>query len=160
MNPPRRYDYNLPWRGAVIGAIFYVGLSVLMVHVAKGISGIIFAGLAVLSGMFAVLAVFMMTRRIVFPRVLELTEDAILFPHGFPRTRTTRIPYTDIIRMRDSVSASSASFCMVTARGTFEIGAARFPDMDSYNAVRDFICSKSLIAMTRPDKIQPGDWRI
>ncbi len=160
MNPPRRYDYNLPWRGAVIGGLFYAGLSVLMVHLARDVPGVVFVGLIALSAMFAVLAVIMMTRRLVSPRVLELTENAVLFPHGFPRTRITRIPYTDIIRMRDGAVASSASFCMVTARGDFEIGAVRLPDRDSYHAVRDFICSKSSIVMTRLDKIEPADWRI
>lgn len=160
MNLPRRYAFNLPWRGAVIGALFYAGLAVLMVHLARDVSGVVFVGFIALSAMFAALAVFMMIRRLVFPRVLELTEDAVLFPHGFPRTRITRIPYTDIIRMRDGAVASSASFCMVTGRGSFKIGTAHLPDIDSYNVVRDFICSKSSTMMTRLDKIEPTDWRI
>ena len=160
MNLPRRYDYNLPWRGAVIGALFYAGLSVLMVHLARDLSGVFFVGLIALGAIFAVLAVIMMTRRLLFPRVLELTEDAVLFPHGFPRTRVTRIPYADIIRMSDGALVSSTSFSMVTAKGNFEIGAAHLPDMDSYHAVRDFICSNSSIVMTRLDKIEPADWRI
>jgi len=160
MNLPRRYSYDVPWRGVVIGTLFYGGLSILMAHLARDVSGVIFGCEIALSVVFAVLAVIMMTRRLMFPRVLELTEDAVLFPHGFPRTRVARIPYTDIIRMRDGVRTSSASFCMVTARGSFEIGAVRFPDMESYDAVRDFICSKSSIVMTRIDKIEPADWRI
>jgi hypothetical protein len=160
MNPARRYDYNLPWRGAVIGGLFYAGLSVLIVHLARDVSGVVFVGFIALSAMFAVLAVFMMMRRLVFPRALEFTEDAVLFPHGFPRTRITRIPYTDIIRMRDAAVASSDSFCMVTGRGSFEIGAAHLHNMDSYHAVKDFICSKSSIVMTRLDKIGPACWRI
>ena len=99
MNLPCQYAYNLPWRGAVIGALFYAGLSVLMVQFAKDIAGVVFVGLIALSAMFAVLAVTMLTRRLVFPRVLEVTDDAILFPRGFPRTRITRIAFTDIIRM-------------------------------------------------------------
>jgi hypothetical protein len=157
MNPLRHYDYNLPWRGAVIGALFYAGLSVLMVHLARDVPGIISVGFFALSATFAVLAVFMVTRRLVFPRVLELTEDAVLFPHGFPRTRISPIPYADIIRMRDS---SNASFWMVTGRGNFEIGAAHLPDLDSYHAVREFICSKASIVMTRLDQIEPADWRV
>jgi hypothetical protein len=27
-----RCDFNLPWRGAIIGAMFYVGLSLFMAH--------------------------------------------------------------------------------------------------------------------------------
>lgn len=163
MNLPREYDYNLPWRGAVIGALFYVGLFILMVHLARDVAGVTFVGLIALSATFAVLAFIMMTRRLVSPRVLELTEDAVLFPHGFPRTRITRILYADIIRMGDNVrmrGTPNASFFVVAAKRTFEIMAVRFPDMDSYNAVRDFICSKSSIVMTRLDRIEPGDWRI
>ena len=160
MNPPRRYDFNLPWRGALIGALFYVGLCVFMAHLAKDFSGVVFSGLIALSAMFAILAVIMITRRLFFPRTLELTDDAILFPHGFPRTRITRILYTDIIRMRYGALASSDSFCMMTARGSFEIGAARFSDIKNYRAVRDLICAKTEILMTRLDKFEPPDWRI
>jgi len=60
-----------------------------------------------LSALFALLSVFMMIRRLVFPRVLELTEDTILFPHGFPRTRITRILYEEIISLRDSALGST-----------------------------------------------------
>lgn len=160
MNPSRRYDFNLPWRGALIGSLFYAGLSVFMAHLAKDVSGVIFVGLIALSVMFAILAVVMIMRRLVFPRTLELTDDAILFPHGFPRTRITRILYTDIIRMRYGALASSNSFCMMTARGSFEIGATRFSDIENYNAVRDLICAKTAILMTRLDKFEPSDWRI
>ena len=160
MNPPCRYDFNLPWRGAFIGALFYAGLCSFMVHLARDVSGIIFIGLITLSAMFAVLAVIMITRRLVFPRTLELTDDAILFPHGFPRTRITRILYADIIRMRYGALASSDSFCMMTARGSFEIGAARFSNIEHYRAVRDLVCAKTSILMTRPNKFAPSDWRI
>src|ERR1035438_5872005 len=99
MNLPFRYHYDLPWRGIVVGTLFYAGLSVLVAYLARDASGVIFGGGIALSAMFAVLALIMVTRRLIFPRVLELTEDAVLFPHGFPRTRVTQIPYADIIRM-------------------------------------------------------------
>jgi hypothetical protein len=62
--------------------------------------------------------------------------------------------------MRDGALRLGTSFCMFTAKGQFEIGAVRFPDRESYDAVRDFICSKSSIVMTPLDKIEPADWRI
>jgi hypothetical protein len=36
-----RFDYNLPWRGAILGALFYTGLSILTVRLARDVSGII-----------------------------------------------------------------------------------------------------------------------
>src|ERR1017187_271600 len=154
-----RYDYNLPWRGVVIGTLFYTGLSALMVHLARDTSGVVYFGLIALSVMFALLAFIAAIRRSLFPRVLELTEDAVLFPHGFPRTRITRIPYTDIIRMKDGPPGPNTSFSMVTGRRSFEIGAARFPSIESYHAARDFACSKASIVMSQGDK-SPSGWKL
>jgi hypothetical protein len=142
-----RYDFNLPWRGAVIGAVFYVGLSFFMAHLAKNAAGSFSICLISLSAMFALLALFMMARRVVFPRVLELTDDVILFPHGFPKTRITRISHADIIRMRDGALTAHPSFSMATGKGTFEVGAARFKNIEHYHAVRNFICSKTSILL-------------
>jgi hypothetical protein len=108
--------------------------------------------------MFAILALFMITRRIIFPRVLELTDDAILFPHGFPKTRITRISFADIIRMRDGTLTAHPSFSMATGKGTFEIGAARFKNIEHYHVVRNFICSKASI-MLPENKIGQSTWR-
>jgi hypothetical protein len=137
-----RYDFNLPWRGAVIGAVFYAGLSFFMAHLAKDAAGIFSTCLISLSAMFALLALFMLARRVIFPRVLELTDDAILFPHGFPRTRITQISFADIIGLRDGTLPANPSFCMATGKETFEIGAARFKNIENYHAVRNFIFSR------------------
>jgi len=154
-----RYDYNLPWRGAVLGALFYAGLSVLTVRQARDVPGIIFAVLMGLTAIFVALGIFMIVRRLAFPCVLELTEDAILFPHGFPRTRITRVLYVDIIRMGEWALTNTRGFYMVTGRGRFEIMAGRFPEMANYKAVREFICSKTSIAMNQVGKAEPMDWR-
>src|ERR1017187_2320315 len=153
-----RYDFNLPWRGAAIGAVFYAGLSFLMAHLAKNAAGIFSICLIFLSSMFAFLALFMVARRIIFPRVLELTDDAILFPHGFLKTRITRISFADIIGMRDGTLAAHPSFSMATGKGTFEIGAARFKNIEHYHAVRNFICSKTSILLPE-NKSGPSTWR-
>lgn len=152
MNSTLRYDYNLPWRGAVICAIFYAGLFILTAHLAKVAAGVVFLGLIALSGLFAVLALFMIARRFLFPRVLEVNDDVILFPHGFPKTRITRISYADIIWMRGGGSENYPSFCMTTGRGSFEIGAARFTDIESYRTVKDFIYSKASVEMANKDE--------
>ncbi len=154
MNQSRQYAYNLPWRGAVTGSLFYAGLFVLMVHLAKEFAGVLFAGLVVLSAMFVILAVAMLARRLVFPRVLELTDDAVLFPHGFPRTRITRIPFTEIIRM----SWTRTGLYMVTERGHFEITSSHFKEIESYRDATDFVCAKTFFVMPRQDKQGPMDW--
>jgi hypothetical protein len=113
-----------------------------MAYLAKEFIGIIFVCLLALSIMFTVLACIMMTRRIVFPRVLVLSEDAFLFPRGFPRTRIIRVHYTDIVRVRERSLGGQDSFCMFTGKGTFEIGTSHLPNFSDYNAVRDFIGAK------------------
>ena len=97
MDLKRQYAFNLPWRGVVICTGFYFGLAFIMAHDAKKFAGVISACLVALSAVFTVLACTMMMRRLIFPRVLELSEDAILFPRGFPTTRIVRIHYADIV---------------------------------------------------------------
>jgi hypothetical protein len=154
MKLPHQYAYNLPWRGAVIGALFYAGLSVLMFHLAKGLAGVVFLGLLAVSAIFAVLAVTMLTRRLVFPWVLELTDDAILLPRGFPRTRITRIPFTDIIRM----SWTQTGLYVATAKGGSEITASHFKEIESYQVVTDFICAQSSIELPRRGEQKQTAW--
>jgi len=152
MDLNRKYAFNLPWRAVVIGTGLYAGLAVFMAHLAKDFTGAIFFCLVVLSVIFAVLACIMVTRRLIFPRVLELSEDAILFPHGFPRTRITRIHYVDIIRMAERSVEGQSSFWMFIGRGIFEIGTNHLPNIADYNAVRDFICAKVSVAIPRHDE--------
>ena len=159
MDLARRYRFNLPWGAIAFGVVFYGALSACMVRLASDFDGVIFLFIIVLSAMFAVLAFIMMTRRIVFPRMLELAEDAILFPHGFPWTRITGIPYVDIIRMSEAGVGAQFGLYLATARGNFEIRACYLPDIESYNAVRDFICAKTSIVIPRHDKQEPpSDW--
>ncbi|MCX6903488.1 MAG: hypothetical protein NTW03_08425 [Verrucomicrobia bacterium] len=158
MNVVRRYDYNLPWRGVVVGAVFYGSLSVLMAHEARGTAGVISVCFLGLSALLAVLALILVMRRLMFPRVLELADDAILFPHGFPRTRITRIPYADIIRMTESFRFPG-SVGLATASGSFEIAAPRFLDFESYHAARDFVCAQASIMIPRYDERDPSAGR-
>lgn len=159
MNPARRYSFNLPWAAAVLGAIFYAGISIYTVHLARDFAGVIYIGFITVSAIFAALAIFMIARRLVFPRVLELHDDAILFPHGFPRTRITRIAYTDIIRMSAGLAGGNPGLRITTARGTFEITSSYLPDMESYRDVKEFVCSKSSIVMNYRGIPKYGDWR-
>ncbi len=159
MDSNRKYAFNLPWRGVLVFAGFYVGLAVFMGHLAKDFTGAIFLFLVALSVIFVVLAFIMLTRRLLFPRVLELSEDAILFPRGFPKTRIVRIPYADIILVSECSIGGRSSFCMVTGTGSFEIGVSYFPNIESFLAVRGFICSKALIAMPPHDERGVSAWR-
>jgi hypothetical protein len=160
MNQACRYGFNLPWAAAILGVIFYAGLSIYMVYLARDFAGVVYFGFITLSSIFAFLAIFMIARRLVFPRVLELHDDAIVFPHGFPRTRITRISYGDIIRMSEGLAGNNHGLCIVTARGTFQIAASYLPNMENYRAVKDFISSKSSIAMGHCGLLKHGDWRL
>jgi hypothetical protein len=151
MDSNRKYAFNLPWRGVVAGALLHLGLAVFIIHKAKEFTGAIFGCLVVLAGLFIVLACILVIRRLIFPRVLELTDDAVLFPRGFPKTRITRFRYADIIRMTESNRAGQSSFCMITGTGRFEIGAAYFPHVTDYRAVRDFIFAKALVPTSPHD---------
>jgi hypothetical protein len=124
--------------------MFCIGLSVLMLQLAKHSAGIILAGeLTVMGVIFALLAEIVLTRRLTFPRVLELTDNAILFPHGFPWTRVTAIPCTDIIRVIDC----GDSLATVTDMGRFAIMASHFRGVEHYCAVREFISAKMSILL-------------
>ena len=109
MDLNRKYSFNLPWRGVIVFTGFYVGLAVWMAHLAVGSTGAIVVCLVVLSVIFTALALIMVMRRTAFPRVLELSEDLVLFPRGFPGTRIIRIPYADIIRMSETSSSAQNS---------------------------------------------------
>jgi hypothetical protein len=161
-NTIHRYRFNLPWPAVILGGIFYAGLSAYMVYLARDFAGVIFVVLITLSTIFGILGVFMLTRRLVFPRVLELTDDAILFPRGFPRTSITTVPYSDILRIMNQDEGNGAGLTLVTGRGNFTITASYFKKAEHYLAIKDFICTKTLIVLPRQDKRESlnWDWRI
>jgi hypothetical protein len=162
-NTTHQYGFNLPWPATILGGIFYAGLSAYMVYLARDYVGAIFAGLIILSAVFAILCVFMWTRRLVFPRMLELTDDAILYPRGFPRTHIVAVPYADILRVTNHGDGDQTGITVVSGRGSFAITASYFKQIENYHAVKDFICTKTSIAIPRQDQREPlnwGDWRI
>lgn len=173
MNSARRYGFNLPRTAISFGVIFFGALSGYMAHLARDLDGVIYILLVASSAIFAVLAFILITRRLVFPRVLELTDDAILFPRGFPRTRISRILYSDIIRMAEVCDHARAGLYFGTGMGSFEIMESYFSDIKSYKAARDFICSQASIVIPRREKqekiweefptpilhwVEPKDW--
>ena len=156
MESAHRFDYNLPWGGVAFGVVFYSALSVCTAFWASDTTGLFAVLFTSLSAMFVSLAIFMPVQRLKFPRVLELAEDAILFPHGFPRSRITRIPYGDIIRMSESRFRGPATLCLVTGRGMFEIMEIRLPSIESYRAVRDFVCARTSIVFPSIVEAEPS----
>ena len=110
-----------------------------MARWAGNLGGIFCIFLTALSGIFASFGLIVLMRRRLFHRVLELADDAILFPHGFPRTRITRVYYADIIQMSESCISGRYGLSLVTDRGTFNIGSDRLPDIESYEQIKEFI---------------------
>jgi len=154
MSSTLRYDYDIPWRGVAIGVGFNLGISLLMVHWAISIGGILSIAPIFLGAVFALLALWMIVRRLVFSRVLELTDDAILFPSGLTGKRTTRVAYSDIMRMQNLWIKPGLR--LRTAKKYFEISSVRFTSMEDYCAVRNCVCSKTSILLPE-DKLSTWD---
>jgi hypothetical protein len=156
MTSIHRYDYNTTWSAVAFGAVFFGGLAVLMGLFAKHTNGVISVFLIGVSAAFAGLALFALARRLWRRDVLALADDAIFYPHGFIRRTLTRIPYADIIRVTEAHLHGRSGFCMVTARGTFEIGTNLFRDKESYRAVKESICARASIAIPQSDNPEPA----
>jgi hypothetical protein len=152
MNSNLKYAFNLPWRGVVACAVCYIGLALFMAHLARKFVGAFFVCLAALGFMFACLACIMIMRRLIFPRVLELSEDAVLFPRGFLRTRIVRFRYEDMVRMTECNIAGQSGLSMFTGMGRFEIGSSRFTNIAHYQAVRNFIFAKASVPTPPSDE--------
>lgn len=78
------------------------------------------------------LSLTLLARRLIFPRVLELSEDSILYPRGFRRTRIIRIDYADIIRMSEERISGHNRLYLATGKGYFKIISSRLPDKETY----------------------------
>ncbi len=152
MNPAGRYSYdNPPPRRLLAQRSVSVYPSSLM-RLARNPEDTTFIGLIVTSVAFAVLAEILLIRRSAFPRVLELTDRAILFNWGHLLwARIVAVHFADITRIRVWPDA----FTMVTSRGEFTIGAARFRDREHYRAVRQFVSTKTAIVL--PEQ-EPSRW--
>ncbi len=151
MNSTNRYRYEVPPRGTVVLIAFYLGLSALsawIVYLARGYAEMPPFGFIALSVIFAALALVVLIRRLAFPCVLELTDDAVLLPRGHPWPRMTTIPYADVIRIEDR----GDSLTVATGRGSFSIVAIRLED---YPAVRGIISAKTAIALPGYEKWEP-----
>lgn len=145
MSSTLRYDYDLPWRGVALAVAVNTGISLLAAHWAKSIGGFFSVGPIFLSAVFALLALSVIIRRLIFSRVLELNDDAILFPGGFSGKRTRRLAYRDIMRMRNTTVYPG--LFIEAAKGRFEVMSIRFRNIEYYQAVRNFICSKTAISL-------------
>lgn len=113
--------------------------------------------LAAVGAFLALMVLIALTSRLLIPRELELADDAVVFPNLGVQWWMTRIPYEDIIRVRERGGDcfDGAWLFIVTDRGQFEIMASKLPDTESYDAVRDFICSRASITMPRHDQEEP-----
>jgi hypothetical protein len=135
-----RYNIESPRRVFVLGVAIHVGLSAFAAFQAVRSTDLALFGWLVLSAICGVLALILTIRRLVFPRVLELTDCAILLPRGYPWPRIVSIPYADIIRIRDC----GDSLTVHTGKGGFTIGIFRFEGLQT---VKEVISTKTSIAL-------------
>ncbi len=147
MSSTLRCDYDLPWRGATLAVIFNIGIALVMACWAVRIGGILSVGPIFVSATFMLLALWIIVRRLIFSRVLELTDDAILFPRGFSGKRIVCVAFSDVLRMRN-MTVRPGLF-IDTGKGRFDVMSVRFRDIEGYQAVRNFICSKNRVLFAR-----------
>ena len=153
MSSALRYDYGIQWREVVKVFVVSAGISFILACWAVHVGGLFSIVPMFLSVIFALLALLGLTRRLMFQQVLELTDDAILFPRGFSGKRITRLPFADILRMRNT--GLYPGIYLITTKGNFEILSIRFRNMESYNTVRAFICAKTSLSLPEG---KPATW--
>jgi hypothetical protein len=149
MDLPRRYAYNPQWRIILFGFAFGAVLVVVRIHW-------ILLAVGTLSAAFASsLAV----RRLVFPKFLEIEQDALLIPGGFFRTRRKKISYADIEGTWETIHGSTTATLSLRVKGvTFEIPSIMLPDMASYTAIKDFINSRVTPKVNQSQPIEAGKY--
>jgi hypothetical protein len=145
----RKYAYNLPWTSIILGMGIFGSLALGVARLARNHTGLSFAGLMVLSGLLMVLALLGPIRRVFFPRVLTLDDNAIYFPHGFSGRRTDPIRYAEIVRAVESNRRRLNLWLKTTGRG-FCIDGPSLGSPEDYIAVRTAIFKKALIDIS-PD---------
>ncbi len=158
MELPRKYAYNPKWWAILASAAFFGACAAFMGYkAAHNSAGVIINGLVTLgpagatvfywivaatAGLFVLAAIAITLRRILSPKVLELTTDSLLLPYGFLQKKTSRIAYADIQRVEE-IQISGQTFLYVTAGGLrFTITASLLPDKDSYTAISNFLRSQ------------------
>jgi len=138
MDLPRRYRYDPKWRLALL--ILGIGVLLVILVAARGRVGTRSLRLAaVLASPFVVLALVVVSRRLVFRRFIELEPDALLLPTGFLHLRTRRIELAEIRDVVDDPPGSGAVLWIKTEKGDFPVWSVWLPEVGSYSRVRDFL---------------------
>jgi len=91
---------------------------------------------------FVLIGLMLAVHRMTNSRVLELTEDSILLPHGFLQAQVTRVQYSDIIQVSETKVSSQTFLNLITANRKFCITASLLPDKESYDEIREFFRSR------------------
>jgi hypothetical protein len=142
-----KYLFNLPWAARVAGVLFYCALAAWTAHLADDYVGFLRVFLLGASGLLTAFGSILFFRRLLFPRSLELTEDAILYPKGFLRTQITALRCDKIVRIGLSEERFNEVLYLGSSQGPFEIPASYFANIEAYEAVRDFIFRKAAISV-------------
>jgi hypothetical protein len=152
-----RYSFNWPWPGVIIGALFLGVSGGAMAAVSSGQYGFVRYSLLGLGWVLAALGLVFIVRRILLRRWLELTDEEVLFPRGFLRTRMERLRFRDIIRIGEGERFNQASVYLHAGGANLEIGEAWLGGFDTYKVVRNFIFEKVGIdspALTAPRRVE------
>jgi hypothetical protein len=159
MEFPKRYSYNPSLLVGVLCAIFFAVCSLLIggpvAQEDRGlvINGIIELGpqgarnfywvLAVLSALMSLGGLALIVRLLLFPKILELGENALMLPCGFMQWRIDCIRYADIQELSEGRINSQTFLTIMTSGGRkYHVMRSMFHDGQRYTEVRDYLASR------------------
>jgi hypothetical protein len=167
MDLPKRYQYNFPLWLALLTILFF-GLCTVVIgstktHTDRGLiifhlielgpagARIFYWMLTTFGALLTLTGIMMLVRGAVFPRFLELGDEALTLPYGFLATKTNRILYTDIKEFWEGRVNHNTTLIIVTSDGR-QYGMQRsfFDDPAHYAEVRDYLGGRTLGNAARP----------
>lgn len=145
-----QYPYNLPW-SVILWRLICVA-AVVCLALLDWIPLSITLGL---SSFFLLLVLLLLIRRLILPRQIELSPNALVLPTGFLHIRTAIIPYEEIESLSESRWAFGIVLYIHTDRRRYEIPCGFPIEPEAYVAVRDHL--DALKQVQEPNKAIGGD---
>jgi hypothetical protein len=134
MNFPVRYPFDPPWRIVVWSFAIAVGMTALTaLQWIKILPGLAIGSIFVFFGGLCLL------RRLAFNRHLEINQDEIFLPTGFPQLRTVRVAYSNLLAVWEEPWALGTVLYLRTESRRYEIVCGILLESANYVLVRDFL---------------------
>ena len=167
MEFPKRYHFNPPpWSAFIAIVVFGFGtwmLADMAMSTDRGLilwnfiefgpqgARVFYWVITVLCGLMALMGPVLLVRHVVFPRVLDLGEEAVTLPYGFMHFKTACVRYVDIQRLWEGSVHGQAYLTIATSNGrSYYVGRSMFEDSKYYEEVRNYLASRAVGADFRP----------